>query len=34
VLILAHKYEVDLAGEFDKTMDELEQWIEGKLAAS
>jgi NTP pyrophosphatase (non-canonical NTP hydrolase) len=31
VLILAHKYEVDLAGEFDKTMDELEEWIEGEL---
>ena len=33
VLILAHKYDVDLAGEFDKTMDELQGWIEAKLAA-
>lgn len=32
VLILAHKYDIDLRAAFDRTMDELEDWITARLA--
>ncbi len=32
VLILAHKYDIDLGAAFDRTMDELEDWITARLA--